>query len=337
MRQASAVNKALTPGDAYRNAILDNVSIAAMQEPGDFISRILFPTIGSTDQTGLYYRFTMGSIQQDKAQQRAPGNESEVGSVDLVKDSYLCQQWSYAEKTSLEIMKTLADAEAVSAASVAEVLMISSERRFATDYWKTGVWGTGSNDVTGVASGPTANQSIFWNPSVASSAPIDEIYKRHTQIKLLGGKRANTIVLGRNVADALLTHPTIIGRLNNGQTPNGLAMATLADLAKAFMVDRVLVADSVYNSAAEGATPVPAYCLDPKSAWMGYVNPKPNKMTTSAGYRFAWEGIAGNSEGIRNYSWWDQAKKAQMVEGIIDDTFKLVNAANGLFFSAIVQ
>jgi hypothetical protein len=327
--------KAATPSDAYRNPVLDDVSIAAFQAEDEFVSRLVFPTIGSSDQQGKYYEIDMDSIAQDKAALRAPGTESEEGAWDLSIATFLCEQVGYKEKVPEELMASTgsaAAAEEVAALSVAEVMKISDEVRFAAACFATGKW---ARDMAGAASNVANTSYVYW--STGAATPINDVLYERTRMKLTGKRFANTMIIGAEVEPYLLTHPTIIGRLNNGQTPGGAAQASLADLAKLFKVDRVVVAGAVYNTAKEGATASNAFILNSKSAWLGYVAPRPSIMTPSAGYRFTWEGIAGNEQGIRNWSYWDQPRRSQIVEGAIDDTFKIVAPKLGTFLSNIVQ
>lgn len=330
---SGALSKAVTVNDLARNAILDNVSIAAFQDPGDFIAPILFPTIASPDQAGLYYALDMNSVQQDKAKPRAPGTDITLGSWDMSKQSFLCEQSGYGELIPREVMKTDANAELIAAASVAEQVLINGERRFGAAYWKTGVWAL---DRTGNATA-SGTQFVFW--SLPASTPIDDVLDLKLKIKLLGGKNPNTFALGATTAMKLMVNPQILSRLNSvvgGAGASSIKQASLADLAKVFEVERVVIASSIYNSAKEGVAGSNAFCVAADGAWLGYVAPTPSVMTTSAGYRFAWAGNAGNDTGVHSYSWYDQGKFSQIVATLVDDVYKVVNAKNAAFISVVV-
>lgn len=328
------VGKAATPSDVYRNPVLDNVSIAAYQDPKDFVASVVFPTVPVTDEAFKYYVFNMDSIAQDKMRARAPGTEAEEGVWDVSETSGLCQQFGYKEKIPEELIMSAGDAaniDTAAASSIAEVGLINGDRRFATNYFTTGKWG---RDVSGQSTADTTHY-VFWNNS--ASTPIDDIQAEALTMKLAGKRKPNTLVLGALVKKVLVNHPTIIGRLNNGQTPGGLAQATLADLAKAFEVDRVIVAEGVYNSAKEGATASNSFILDSKSALLCYVAPNPSRMLPSAGYRFAWSKIAGNDMGVRTWRYWDQPRRSWFVEQAVNDAYLQTASKLGTFFSAIIQ
>jgi hypothetical protein len=326
--------KTATPSDVYRNPVLENVSIAAFQDPSEFVATTVFPTVPTEDEAFKYYVFNMDSIAQDKMRLRAPGTEAEEGVWDVTETSALCRQFGYKEKLPEELMKSAgpaADIETAAAGSVAEVGLINGERRFATNFFTTGKWG---RDMAGAGAADSTHY-VYW--STANSTPIDDILAERLLMRLSGKRLPNTLVLGAKVHRILSTHAQIIGRLNNGQTPGGPAQAELADLAKVFKVQRVMVATGSYNSAKEGATASNSFILDQTSALLCYVNPNPSKMTPSAGYRFAWRGIAGNDMGIRNWRYWDQPKRSWYVEMAVNDEYVKTSAALGTFFSAIVQ
>lgn len=328
------VGKAATPSDVYRNPVLDNVSIAAFQDPKDFVATTVFPTVPVDDEAFKYYVFDMDSIAQDKMRARAPGTEAEEGVWNVTETPGLCGQFGYKEKIPEELLMSAGDAaniDTAAANSIAEVGLINGDRRFATNYFATGKWG---RDMLGQATADSTHY-VFWNNSAAT--PIDDIQAEALLMKLSGKRKPNTLVLGALVKKILVNHPTIIGRLNNGQTPGGLAQATLADLAKAFEVDRVIVAEGVYNSAKENATASNAFILDSKSALLCYVAPNPSRMTPSAGYRFAWRKIAGNDMGLRTWRYWDQPRRSWFVEQAVNDAYLQTAAKLGTFFSAIIQ
>jgi hypothetical protein len=329
--------KAAAPSDAYRTPILENVSTAAFQDPEMFVARAVFPTIPSEDEQFKYMTFNMDSIQQDKARKRAPGAKIEEGVWDMTAASVQLTQYAYGEKLPEELVVTAskigqaANVDVAAANSVAEVLLINAERRFATGFFTTGKWAV---DMTGQGSAD-ATHYVFWNNS--ASTPLDDVYSEHRRILLAGRRRPNTMILGFTVLQRLMTNTQIINRLNNGALPGKVVQATVEQLAQLFGVSRILIAQGVYNSAKEGATATPAFCLDDKSAWIGYVTPTPSIMTPTAGYRGTWKGIAGNDMGVRTFKYFDMDTHSWKVHSIVNDEFVMVNNKLGTFLTGIVQ
>lgn len=333
MNRQSLVRKAATPADMYRNPVLENISNAAFQDPGDFVARAVFPTIAGPT-SGTYFEINTDTIAMNKAAKRAPGTKAAEGTWDISKKTFTCEQLGYREKIPEELLaqgNQAARADAVATKSVAEVMLIASEVFWAANFFATGKWG---RDMAGAA-GTVADVSYkYW--STAGSTPIEDFLAERTRMKQKGKRFPNTLILGKNVEDTLLTHAEIVGRVNAGQTPGQAADPTLNDLAKFFKVDRVLVASAVYNSANEGQAASNGFILDPKSAWLGYVAPQPAIMEPSAGYRFADEDVSGNAMGVRNWKYWEQDIRSYYVEGAVDDTYKLVATNLGTFLSGIV-
>jgi hypothetical protein len=325
-----------TPSDAARNPLLENISVAAFQAPGDFIARQWFPTIPSETQTGRFYEIDTNSIGKNKAGARAPGAEADEGQWDLAQREFGTSQFGYREKIPEELIQetgAAAKADVVSQMAVDEVMLINEEVRIAAAAFKTGVW---ARDMAGAGSNVTDVSYIYWS-TASTSKPVKNVLDERLRQKRIGKRWANTMIIGAEVEPILLEHADIIGRLNNGQTPGGAAQATLADLAKLFKVDRVLVAGAVYNTDLDPTTPNNQFILNSKSVWLGYVNPTPAVRMPSAGYRFTWAGIAGNDMGVRSWKYWDQAKRSFYVEGAVDDAFKIVSTNNGTFFDNIIE
>jgi hypothetical protein len=209
------MQKTATPSDVYRNRLLENVSVAAFQDPTTFVARAVFPTIGGEDEVGKYYEFNMDTISQDKMRLRAPGTEAETGTWDVTQQAYACVQYGYKEKIPEEMSASAgpaADIDKAAAASVAEVALINAEARFANQFFKTGVW---NRDMAGAAAAD-ATHYVFWN---RVSTPIDDVYAEKVLMMKAGKRKPNTLILGAEVAPKLLTNAQIVNRLNNGQTP----------------------------------------------------------------------------------------------------------------------
>lgn len=322
------------PSDVFRNPLLENVSTAAFQDTSMFVARAVCPTVPCSDEQVLYYQFDMNTIARDKMERRSPGSEARWGAWSVTKQTVLCDQYGYKEKLPEELIASAASSgniDVVAAKSVAEVALINAEKRFGSAFWATGKWG---RDMAGQATADSTHY-IYWNTS--TSTPINDILAERQKILLAGKRLPNTLILGADVAATLMTHSQIVGRLNAGQTPGGPALASLEYMAKIFMVDRVLIAQAVYNSANENATATNAYILDSKSALLCYVAPEPAVLAPSGAYRFAWQGIAGNAMGIRNWRYWDQPTRSFYVEVAVNDVYSMTGSSLGTFFTGIIQ
>lgn len=332
--RSNLVRKAATPGDYARNPVLENLSIAAFQDASEFVARAVFPTIAA-EESGKYYEIDTDTIAQNKAAKRAPGTEAKEGTWNLSQKSFACEQLGYREKIPEELLSAsggAAKADEVAQMSVDEVMLIAAEVDFATNFFATGKWG---RDMNGAATSVANTSYKYWSDD--TSTPISDVLFERKRMKKVGKRFPNTMIIGADVEDILLTHPDIISRVNAGQTPGSAADPTLNDLAKFFKIPRILVATAVRNSAPEGAAASNDFILNSKSVWLGHVAPTPAKMVPSAGYRFTDAKLAGNAQGVRSWKYWNQDKRSWYVEGAVDDVYKLVSSNLGTFLNLIIQ
>ena len=150
------------------------------------------------------------------------------------------------------------------------------------------------------------------------------------------GIRANTLTLSEKVKDRLLDHPDIIDRLKYGQTPGSAVVATMADLARLFELDRILVSSAVENTAAQGAAAEHSFIAG-RHALLTHSAPAPGLMVPSAGYTFSWNGYMGATGlGHRIKTFRMESLASDRVEIEMAFAMKRVAADLGVFFNNIV-
>lgn len=330
-----------SPSELNRNRHLEGFSTAAFStgDNGDgasgFLARTLPSLLPVDDQAGKYHEIDMDDVMRDVMKERKPGAIIETEDWKLDDASYICKQYAFGQKLPEEYTAESRPALPVEEAATHianERAMISMEVRLKNIMWGTG---KGWRDLAGAATTVADTSYVYWNRSAAT--PIDDIGAERVRMKKVGWRRPNTLALGAVAAEKIMTNAQIIGRLNNGQTPGGPAEASLADLAKLFKVQRVLVADAVYNTAKQGATASKDFILDAESAWLGYVAPKMTKFTLTALTTITWKKLAGNDQGVRVYRRWDDSVRSWIIEVIHDDAQKIVAANLGTFFDNIVE
>lgn len=275
--------------DVHVDRPLTNISLAFLQSADGFVADSVFPIVPVQRQSDKYFTYDRGMFNRDEMQLRAPGTESAGANYKLSTDSYGAEVWAL-HKDIPDQLRANADTPLQLDREATEFLsvkaLIRKEKNWANLYFVTGAWTT---ERAGVASGPTGTQFLRWD--VASSTPIEDVRKGATAMAKLTGFRPNKMVIGREVYDALLDHPDIVGRVDRGQT-TGPAMVMRQNLAALFEMDEVLVMDAIENTAAEGATNSHAY-IGGKHALLAYSAPSPGIMVPSAGYTFTWSGLLG--------------------------------------------
>ena len=323
-----------TPGDVHVNGPLSNISIAFMQDGAGFIADQVFPNIAVSKQSDLYYVIDRSFWNRSEMEKRAPGTESKGIGWETSTNPYFAHVYALhhdiedERRANADSVFQL-DAEATDLLSVQALL--KREKIWAAQYFVTGVWTT---EVDGVAGVPAGAQVKHWSDAV--STPIEDIRAARTASKLVSGLRANTLVIGTEVADALLDHPDIIDRVKYGQTPGTPADIDLSDLRALFKIPRIFVMDAIENTAEEGATEVNAF-IGGKNALLCYVPPRPGLRTPSAGYTFSWTGFLGaGSQGQRIRKFRQERINSDRIEIEMAFDQKLVSADLGYFFNGVI-
>lgn len=296
---------------------LTNISIAYMQSADNFVASRVFPVVPVDKQTDQYFTYNRGDFNRNQMRKRARGAEVDIAGYNLSTDNYRCDVWGLGVDIS-EQDRANTDSPLNLDADGAEYLamqgMISQEVEWADTFFKTGIWGT---ERAGVASGPTGTQFLQWSDT--ASTPFKDIAAAKTNVVLTsGGFTPNTLVLGRAVYDTLQQHPEVIDRvrtvvINGGGDSNKMITVDASDMAAAFGVARVLIMSAVQNTAVEGAAETTAF-IGGKHALLCYSAPRPALKQPSAGYTFAWRGLAGNNMGVRNKKYTIDSRSVDRIE-----------------------
>jgi hypothetical protein len=325
-----------TVGSFHIDAALTNISLALLQNPQSFIASRVFQNVPVQKQSDKYFTFDRSYFNRNGAKKRAAGARvAEVGYA-LSNDSYFCEEYGVAIPVPDQVR---ANSEAANdpARAAAELathqMLISKENDFASSFFTTGLW---ANDVTGVASSPSAGQVIRWSDTT-SGDPIGNIRTGVDTILGSTGVKPNVLAMGRPVYSALVNHPSILGRFNGGATTAQPSIASLNLLAQIFELDEVVVGEAIQNTAAEGDTAAHSFILG-KKALLTYRPAAPGIMTPAAGYTFSWAGYLG---GTNEYGFVIDTKRrdeedTDVIRARAHYDHKLVSSALGYFWDAIV-
>lgn len=309
-----------TSGDVHVNAPLTDISTAFVQADDNFVADKIFPVVPVQKQSDLYFEFDRGDFLRDEAKVRAESSESAGSGFKLSTNNYNCRVEAL-HKDIDDRVRANADSvlslDAAASKFLAQKLMIRRDRRFATSYFTTGVWGT---DVT---------PSNLWN--TAAGTPRADVDAGKAAVLSATGFVPNTLVVSYAVHVALRSSSDVRDQFKYVSSDS----IDEAMLAKYFGLDNYYVAKGVYNSAAEGAATVGAVIFG-KHALLCYVPPSPNIMTPSAGYTFAWAGYVGSVDGMRIKKFRMDPINSDRVEGEIAYDMKVVGNVLGYFFNGAV-
>lgn len=323
-----------TPGDVHVSAALTDISVAYMQSADAYIADKVFPIVPVVHQADKYYVFSKADFFRDEAQKRADATESAGGGFNLSTDTYSADVWAFHKDIGDQVRANAdpaLDIEVSSSEFCTQRLLIRRDRLFVANYLNTGIWAT---DITGVAAGAGAGQTIQWNDDV-NSDPITDIANAKVAMLLSTGMEPNKLTISYPVYQALIKHPLIVDRIKYTSMPTARSV-TKTLLAEMFDVGEVVVSKAVYNAGQEGTAAQMTWIMG-KSALLSYSPPSPGLMVPSAGYIFGWSGYTGlNDLGIRTSSWYEQKLKATRVECEMSFDMHITGTDLGYFFASIV-
>lgn len=280
----------LTPRDIVVDPVLSNISIAYQNEM--YIADTILPIFPVGKQGGKYYVYDQAKFRRN-ATLRAIGsgaNEIEYG---LSTASFHCEDHALKEKVPFEIIDqadSALDPETDATENCTEQLLIDREMALATSMSATGTM-TLNTTLAG-----TSQWSDYTN-----SDPIGDVRTGMQAVQKKIGRKPNTLVLSKTVYDKLIDHPDIVERVKYSLG----ASVTAELLARIFDVATVIIAEAVYNTAAEGQTDSLDYIWG-KHAWLLYVAAGARLRAVTFGYTFRY----GNREVEK---WDDGDAKARYV------------------------
>lgn len=324
-----------TAGDLHINTPLTNVSVAFMQSANNFVATRVFPNVPVAKQSDLYYTFDRGDANRDEMTERADGTESSGGGYNVSNDNYFAKVYAFHKDIS-DRQRGNADSQfnldRNATNFVTGKALIRREKLFAARYLATGVW---TYNRAGVASGPVAGISVLqW--SDANSDPIKDIKDARRIMLENTGFKPNKLTLSTDVYDTLTEHPDIIDRLKYGTMTGAAVKATMADLARLFEIEEVIVSEAVENTAKEGQAAVHRFIVS-KAALLTYSPPAADLETPSAGYTFSWTGwmgAANNGQRIKMFRM--EPIESDRVEIQMAFDMKVVSADLGFYFNSII-
>ena len=316
-----------TASDVHVDVPLTDISIAYMQDLKGFVARKVFPELQVANQGNKYYKFDRENFFRTEARKRAPGTESAGSGFKVSKDSYFCDVTALHKDVPDQIRSnadSVFDLNKSASEFVTRDLLLEQEIDWASKYFSGGVW-------TGSTTGGDITPATKW--SAAGSTPIEEIDEQLTAAHRKSGYWPNTIVMGRQVWTALKNHADFLERIK--YTVQG-SVVTSDLLSGVLGVERIFVADALYNAANEGAPEVSEYAFG-KNLLACYAAPRPSLMEASAGYTFTWSGYLGmNEAGIRMKNFRMEPLASDRIEGESAYDHKVVGETLGVFMSDVV-
>ncbi len=314
------------PGDIHTNKPLQNIVIANLQKQSEFTFPQAVPFVPVDKESDLFYKFTVGDMFMDVTKERAAGTESQGVDWTVSTDTFICKEWSLHHDVPDRVRGNddvgLTEDTATSM-FLTQFNLIKLDRLMVEYFFKASTW-------TGSSTGSDIVPSTKWDAS--SSTPVEDVQAQARSMKQKTGYKPNTLMVTSDVHIALKNNADITGRLSS----NERAILNHTDMANIFEVDKYIVNDSIYNSAAKGATASMAFTFGTASALLWYANPNPTKFSPSAAYCFANKNWGGNDWGLRMKKFRMEELESDRLEQSFMLIPKLISADLGVFFATVM-
>lgn len=264
--------------DLHIDALLTMLSLAYLQDPANFIAREMFPEVGVNKQSNKIAEYNKDFFLRDEAKPRAPATETYGGGFEVTTSkTYFCDNFGFHTDVPDEERKNYDspfDPDADATALVTEKMRLREEVAWATDFFKTTVWG---NDVVG------GTNFTKWS-DYGGSDPIADVEAGKEAIFSVTGRNANKFGIGRSVWSKMKHHPDFIERIKYVMK----GVLTTDIVASILEVDRLLVAQAIQATAKEGAASQTYGYVFGKNGLLLYTPPRAGLRIPSAGYTFRW-------------------------------------------------
>jgi hypothetical protein len=280
------------------NEVLSN-GVIGYRNPAFQLQEVAFPVVGVNKRVGSFYKFGKEAFD-DEADYISPSGDSPRLTRGLSQDTYTLRAIGAAveipwdtidEADGLPIVDELKSSQ-----YVMDKIGLKIERLIVSALATTGNWTTTAAIVGGQE----------WDTSSGGN-PIAAVETAKITVKGLIGIKPNLMVLTERTAWALRTNAVLRDYVKyGGAVPSVLTMPILQEL---FDIERIVVADGMYNTAAKDLTVSLAPILT-DTAWIGYAPSSPGIMVPAAGYVFTKNGEAP----IRTYQ--EPKNRRNVVDGV---------------------
>jgi hypothetical protein len=320
------------PREASFDPLLTNLAVAHFQDLGRFSVRTVFPIVPVKLKSGKYKVYEKGAFYRDEVKPRARGGTFDVTGFGMTEDSYTTEEEGLSTFIDVQDDANTVDPVKLEKAKIQLLTQqhhIHIERLWASNYFKTGVWGL---DKTGVASAPGLNQ--FLQLDQAGVKIPQFIRKERDDFELSnGGFAANCLVVGKAVHRAITGDSAISDLIKYTQ----VGVPTIELLKQLFEVEHYVVPGAVWNSAPQGVAESMARIVGERDMLLCHRTAMPETEAPTAGAIFAWDGLVPGGGMEVSVNRWRPNPYAENFDVRMALGMKLVASDMGRFYSAAVS
>ena len=256
---------------------LSDISVAYMQDAEDYIADKVFPVVEVEKQSDLYFVWAKGFWMRNVVERRAPGDEYPEGRLEVSTDNFYCNLYHLGFGIPDEDRSNQdpgIELEITGSEWLSSQFLMNREITIAADVFALTVW---ANDVVG------GTGFTLWD-DYDNSNPVTDVNTGKQTIQKSTGRKANTLVMGKEVFDILTEHPILLDKYKH----TAAGILDEEEVRRALKVDRLIVGEAVYESTIEGATTPTRGYIWGKNALLCHVPTRPGLRVAAAGYTYVW-------------------------------------------------
>ena len=304
-------------------AALSDLSIAYRQDAPAF-SDLIFPRVSVNKQANKYFIWNKGDMWRNEARKRAPAADFARVGIRLSQDNYSCDQYALEYLIADEISSNAdagVDIESTATMYLVDQLNMQKDLSFAADFLTSSSgWGSGT-------------VSTAWD-TVATGTPVTNITTAVLAVRRALGASAQHDIIGiggTKILNALINSDQVRDRTK--YVKDGTYQGLRAALAPVLNLDRLIISEREYNTAAEGLTP--SYSPVFNRQFLVVAVPRsPGLSVPSAGYTFAWDEGGRGDMYVEQYR--EEAKKSDVVRAVCYYDQKQTGTDLGIYFDTPV-
>lgn len=265
------------------NPVLSATAEKFFQDSSIFVARRIAPVFNSGLQSGQYYVFDAANMaSQPDIRTRAPGTAYDRMVMSLSEDTFFCQDRGIevpVDDTERAKYASAFDADVAAMRKNAHAIMMAEDKRI-----KALV------DAVTTSSTP----SVKWD--AATGVPRTNVKTARNTIYNKTGVEPNTVVMSREVRDAILDNADFLERIKYTSNPNELGVS---DIARYLQIPNVVVTGALENSAKEGQT-LSLGAIWNDDVFLCYVDPSQDLAAPNWARTFSWT-QGGGQQTVESY------------------------------------
>jgi len=256
--------------DLHIDAVLTGISIA-FKNPG-FVADVVFPLVPVKHESDKYYIYGKERFDIPSAL-RAPKSAYKRVDWSVSTGTYSCEEYGLEEPID-DRERDNADEplnlDIDTTEFLTDMLLLNREKRVADKL----------SDTTVLTQNVTLSGTSQWS-DYTNSDPIGNVETGKNTINSNAGLNPNLMVMSREVFIKLRHHPQILERVKYSER----GVLTIELLQAVFEIDKIVIAESLYNTAKKGQTASLSRVWG-KHCILAFVTPRPGIKQVSLGYAF---------------------------------------------------